>query len=492
MSAATPEWAVAKRRDLGSLDESPVGSWESVVVPATRGLPHTDFATRRIAVPAGDHPTAKVVRAHELVHASISPMNLTDDIIRQLELTPTSIALAEEMRVNYVLSTHAEKLKVDMKAMKDGSEHRDVQAAIQGKDFVTVLSTVCATMFAGAERAVAREAQAAYPVIREFRKQVKRILKYDKSATSATTSTQLNYVEVVERIEVPNGDPDDNGHGFRESYGTIPLPMGFANVTLDLARMIESMLPRKGEGSGEYEERLESMNNDAKSGEGEHSGRWGHLRFAPIPLNGNGSGFLSRTRRASSLGRSPRRLHRILTDPERRVFDRLARKSGGVVLVDGSGSMSLTSDDLRDIVQAAPGCLVAVYSYNGAGEPNIWVVARNGRYALPIDFPKIGNDNAVDVPALNWAVSQRQRRDDPVIWVSDGHVTIPRFGVTIPAAYDAVRACRAGRVVQVYNVEGALSLLREAANGKRPEPAFVGWLASIANTLDSMQGKKGE
>jgi hypothetical protein len=46
--------------------------------------------------------------------------------------------------------------------------------------------------------------------------------------------------------------------------------------------------------------------------------------------------------------------------------------------------------------------------------------------------------------------------------------------------------------VQVYNVEGALSLLREAANGKRPEPAFVGWLASIANTLDSTQGKKGE
>ena len=141
MTSATPEWAIVRRRDISLADDVLDTSWESLVVPASRGLPFTDFASRRIGVPAGDHPTAVVVRAHELMHSTVSPMNLSMEVVEQLQLSQQAIVLAEEMRVNCLLNAYADELHVDMKALKDGSELRDVQAAIRGNDFVSVLST---------------------------------------------------------------------------------------------------------------------------------------------------------------------------------------------------------------------------------------------------------------------------------------------------------------------------------------------------------------
>lgn len=475
MTHVAPEWAIVRRRDHGLAPDVLDTSWGAAVVPASRGLPFTDFENRRMGAPAGNHPSAKAVRAHELVHATISPMHLTDELIEQLQVSHEAIVLAEEMRVNFVLSQRADRLGVDMKALKDGSELRDAKAAVMGKDFVTVLSTVCSTMFAGAERSVAREVQGAYPVIRAFRKQVKRLLARDHYVAS----TQITHHPIVVREELPVGDPRDNGLGYVEKHSSAPLPRGFTS-TVEIAQIIDGLLPRKGEGTSEYNERISELGEKGETARGEGAANWATLRFGAVPLNGNGTGFLSRTRKASGLGRVPRRLHRLLTDPERRVFDRVARKSGGVVLVDGSGSMSLTSNDLREIVRAAPGCTVAVYSYpHGSTAPNIWIVARQGRYALPVDFPDIGADNCVDVPAINWAVSKRDHPTDPVIWVSDGHVTIPHAGMTHQAGVDAVNACHAGKVVQVLNVEAAVETLREAAQGKRPTPKVEGWLSAI-------------
>lgn len=468
---ATPEWAIVNRDDMPEIrrQDGDVGSWSATVVPATRGLPFTNFGTRHIAVPFGDSPTAKAVRHHELVHASISPTNLHPEVIRKFAVTMPTIALAEEVRVNYVLSERASKLGVDMKAMKDGTELRDAKAAVEAQDFVSALSLACATMFTGSERGVARELQARFPEIRTLRKEIKRHLARWSRYMTATSPYEVEY-------EVEADDPDDDPY-----TETTYVPNGFALTTIPLAQLLEKYLPREGEGHGDYLDRVKEQVEQG-DGVGSRGVRWGDLIFGSVPLLGNGSGFLSRTRRASSMGRAPRRLHRLLTDPERRVFDRVARKSGGVVLVDGSGSMSLSSEDLYEIVKAAPGCLVAVYSYNGGDRPNIWIVADRGLYALPHHFPPIGSDNIVDLPALHWAIAQRKRKDDPVIWVSDGHVTMIDGGYH-KAVTQVVDAVRKGKVTQVGHVSEAVTVLREASNGRRPETKLVGHLLAMSKNI---------
>ena len=50
----------------------------------------------------------------------------------------------------------------------------------------------------------------------------------------------------------------------------------------------------------------------------------------------------------------------MLTDPDRKVFDTTKKTVGGVVLIDGSASMRFSQDDIKSILEAAPGCTVAV------------------------------------------------------------------------------------------------------------------------------------
>lgn len=459
-AAAAPEWAIVRRLDSTLLvGDSLDGAWESRVVNATRGFPHTDFGRRQIAVPAGDHPTAKVVRAHELVHATISPMTLEPRVIDLMGLSMDAVALAEEMRVNCVLARRADALDLDMKAMKDGSELRDAKMAVASNNFASLVSLVCSTMFTGSERAVATEIQRAFPEFRTIRKRIKKYLAAHGNYTMTDTSPSSEYHYTT---------TDSSGEPVEQQ---VTLPSGFGDVTLPLAHFVQSLIGAAA-GSGSGGDFRGSLDDEANTPIGDEQG-WAALKFGTVPLRGNGLGFLSRTKRASSVGRAPRRLHRLLTDPERRVFDRVARKRGGIVLVDGSGSMSLTSDDLRRIVQAAPGCRVAVYSYR-RNAPNIWVVADKGQYALPDDFPTLGWDNCVDLPALAWAVRQRKDRRDPVLWVSDGGVTGVGCGFTPNLAMQVVAHNTRHRVTQVLNAEQAVEALRDLARGKSPEYAPKG------------------
>ena len=114
-------------------------------------------------------------------------------------------------------------------------------------------------------------------------------------------------------------------------------------------------------------------------------------------------------------------MHRYLTD--RKVFDRTSKGMGGVVLIDASGSMSFNHNDIREIVEAAPGCTVAMYTFIGHDRPNLWILAEKGRICKKSEMPDDRCGNVVDYPALKWATKQRQRSASPVIWVSDGGVT---------------------------------------------------------------------
>jgi hypothetical protein len=148
---------------------------------------------------------------------------------------------------------------------------------------------------------------------------------------------------------------------------------------------------------------------------------WGKLRIKKLAMPDATRGNLGKKRIASDTGKNPRRMHRYLTD--RKVFDRTSKGMGGVVLIDASGSMQFGHNDIRDIVEAAPGCTVAMYTEVSSSKPNLWILAERGRICKKSDMPNDRNGNVVDYPALKWATKQRQRSASPVIWVSDGGVT---------------------------------------------------------------------
>jgi hypothetical protein len=141
------------------------------------------------------------------------------------------------------------------------------------------------------------------------------------------------------------------------------------------------------------------------------------------------------------------------------VYRRAVRRGGCTVLIDASGSMSLSSQDLSHILAAAPGKpLVGIYGGDGdSGE--LRIVARGG-YRAPdsaLEAPGVGN--IVDIPCLEWLASQR----GPRIWVSDGGVTGKgdRGGPNLRD--QAEQICRRARIQRVRTASDAVKHLRNAS-----------------------------
>ena len=197
-------------------------------------------------------------------------------------------------------------------------------------------------------------------------------------------------------------------------------------------------------------------------------GEWEPLVVAKPELGVNHTGKLGRRVIAADSGREPRYINRIVTDPERRIFSRKTRALGGVVVIDCSGSMRLSEDDLDRLLKASSGATVLCYSggHNHPSKPNVWVVARKGRMMRKL--PEFPGDNAVDGPAIVYAASLRDNGGQPLIWVSDGYVTGINTGTgdeRLQKDMDYIK--RRHRVIQVETVQEAEALMKRLQGGSR-------------------------
>lgn len=197
-------------------------------------------------------------------------------------------------------------------------------------------------------------------------------------------------------------------------------------------------------------------------------GDWEQLVVSKPELSINHTGKLGRRIIASDSGREIRYLNRMVSDPDKRVFSRKTRALGGVVVIDASGSMHLSEDDLDRLLKASAGATVLMYSggYNNPNMPNVWVIARKGRMVRKL--PSVPGDNAVDGPALVYASSLRDRGSQPLIWVSDGYVTGVNTGHTNRNLQkDIENITRRHRVIRVNDVEDAEKLMKRLQGGSR-------------------------
>jgi len=451
------------------------GKWTVGDSPATRGLPHTDLHNRKMVAPHGDADLDRVIRGHEMMHAKVSPTpgEMVSWIAREVASQDSMVAV-EEARVNSLCARIG--IPVD-KHLADGSEKAGGKALAEKMDIKTLVHGAVGT--AGTVGG------------REF---VKGVRSVDKGLAKVLASIQkqveknLSVVHQSDLAAVADGD----------------LAQGFAHVERIaewVDRLIEAMEDERDE-QDERDERDDGGDSDSESDADEDTEpratkkkpeprreptdptervrpdsatipAWGKLRVKRVPMPNATRGNLGRKRVASDTGKNPRRMHRYLTD--RKVFDRTSKGMGGVVLVDASGSMSFGHGDIREIVEAAPGCTVAMYTetrrYDDDGNPlpNLWVLAERGRICKEDAMPTYRAGNVVDLPALKWAVSRRQRSAAPVLWVSDGGVT-GEHDIGHPSLGRAVaRYCKKERVITVTNVAEAKAALAVLHKGGRVE-----------------------
>ncbi len=196
---------------------------------------------------------------------------------------------------------------------------------------------------------------------------------------------------------------------------------------------------------------------------GDIGGGWYALHVHKPELTINHTGKMGRRNIATNTGRQPHNISRIVTDPDKRIFKRKTRALGGVVVIDNSGSMSLSEGELFELVHAAAGSTVIMYSYSD-DQPNTFILARQGRMVREI--PPVGGNNGVDGPVLLYSLQYRKHSSVPILWVSDGQVTGCGDRQTSSLVDECNKIQKKHNIVRVRNVQEAIKKMKQLQGGQ--------------------------
>ena len=497
------------------------GGWDVGHARAVRGEPYITVSGRIMRVPLDDSELARAIRAHEQIHCKVSPQDISPFVT---EVTGEgAIRAAEEARVNMIASM----LGFPMKSLLTGSEKFDGEMLADNNAWAEAVYAVAASVHTGSlnpllvgiRRHTPAWAEALRDIAKEIVKfqknQIKTIKRYrwgvnntpDSEALKAYGSTALNansgmiqgmnytielamLLESIASMPAPqeapeepesddhddteaedqqddteasedNEDTQSNGQGAGDSGAN---KLGDEDEAKELKEKKDKSFDRDA-----VQKRAKEVLNTGIGTRG--IGQWLPVVLKRMPMSITIPGAIGRKRVASNMGRNPRRMHRLLTDPDKRIFDKYVKAVGGVVLIDCSGSMSLSKEDVREMMLAAPGCTVIAYSASWrTGEPNTYVLGEKGKICN--ELPNFWGGNGNDLPAIQYAVAQRTNSKTPVIWVTDGQVYRPAGG----GEYDE-RECaeyaRKNRVHMEYNPEAAIKYLNELKRGAAYKPQIL-------------------
>jgi hypothetical protein len=452
-----------------SRNDRPVGRWTVEECAPKRGVAHSNNVERRIVAPTGNSKLERLIRAHELMHTKISPADDYEKWIKRGIASHQSMVAVEELRVNYGLKLQG----FDVAELLDGNEDADGEyVAIHNQWDSAVIFAVATAGTGGAKRflvGVRRHNKLWADSLATIQKRFLKEIKKDTSrASNGVYSTRVEnesglaprgfqwterMAEYLDRLCKNEPKPIEAKTAKKDTEGEADEE---GDVVSSVGPQSESSTPE------EEVEDITRLSPLSSKGDNED---WGKLIWGKVPLTKTVQGNLGRKRISSNLGRNPRRIHRLYTDPQRRIFDRVKRAQGGIVLVDGSGSMQLTHANIIQILESAPGALVAIYSDMDRGRgklPNIHIVAKDGKtVANEKGLPEVGAGNGVDYPALKWAVGQRKNHRTPLIWVTDGGVCTPTGGLNDRLTMSCIKESIDSKVLVVEDVEEAVNALKK-------------------------------
>ncbi len=441
------------------------GRWEVGDSPATRGIPHTDLHNRKMVAPHGEDELDRAIRGHEMMHAKVSPApaEMLAYLAREIA-SEGSLRAVEEARVNSLCN----RVGIPVgKYLTDGTEKAAGKKLAEADDLTQLVlgavgtaGTIGGTEFIKGIRSVNK---ATAKVMASIQKQVMKNI--DSIHQSELGKVQVDGAEsgfahteriaewvdtLIDKLEEEKREDESAKSGKTES-----------DTSEELDKPVEGPTKPKGKVKRDISDPTKSKPRPARA----KIPNWGKLRIEKLAMPDATRGNLGKKRIASDTGKNPRRMHRYLTD--RKVFDRTTKGMGGVVLIDASGSMTFAHNDIRDIVEAAPGCTVAMYTEISSSLPNLWILAERGRICKKSDMNERRCGNVVDYPALKWAVKQRQRSTSPVIWVSDGGVTGENDHSHEALNRQVGKYVAHERVLVVSNVAEAKVVLGKLRNGVR-------------------------
>ena len=483
---AEPEWL--SRKDTED------GVWTVEGCEPRRGIPATSIVDRVMRVPTAENDMERCVRAHEMMHAKVSPAGEWEQWKKRGIATIESMTVCEELRVNYL----CKKAGFNMQEfLADGGETADGERiAAQGLWDQAVRMAIATAGTASSKaylNGIRRHNRLWGKVLLDITKRaIKEMQKADQHGRLASTEVSSHGIapygfmyterlaEWVDRLAGMDA-PEEQEEQSKGSSGSPEKEEAGAGEA-GTKREHSNVGAIKPKGEKEQAERFKGITPDRMSGSIPH---WGELVIERMPMPKQTRGNIGKKRIASNVGRAPRRLHRIATDPERRIFDRTSRGLGGVVIIDGSGSMAFTHDQIREIVEASPGATVAIYSDNdhSNGATNMWVVADKGKMVETL--PEVGGGNSVDFPAIEWAVKNRQRSGAPVVWVTDGGVCGPHQGYSETLAFQCINFCKKNRIIVLPHVEEAVKQLKKMQMG---QTAKRQWGHMFRNTWTNKTG----
>jgi len=456
------------------LDDNSSEQWKVTSGSTNRGDSFTDFGSHTFRAPSLNDEVSRVIRGHELTHVRISP---TDEVAltkyaEHYELDSRSISCAEEVRVNAVLKG----MGYNIDLLVDGSEKDSgKRLAKEGsvEAYNEMISFGSALIGGKAFRSFISGVRSVNPdwanTLRDMEKQVKRIT--GRIPTRVLGSTQ------------PKGFYRDD-----ETLEVTSLPSGFLDYTTQIAQIISGYHELPTDGS-DFDDGKGSSGVKVTTGYG--SGQFAPLRIdTKILCDQQVKGHLARRKKSAPTGKRVLYPSRLLTDPQRRVFSQKPRNSGGIVVIDMSGSMQLSEADINAMLEAAPGALVAGYTNSAKkrNRPNFWIMANRGKRVSSLKGIGGNVGNGCDGPALEWAISKR-RGSEPIIWVCDGQVTDSQDSGFIEGAKQCAKMIKKHRILVTPNVSDAVGMLANPSNAKSKIVGFVGMFFNGSYDINAPEGE---
>lgn len=354
------------------------GETYSVHESPRRSIVCTDLVGRVMHVPSGNDDSARMSRLHEMAHVAITP---TDGMAQAdtLGIGHDYLNVAEDMRVNYFLDNRFKlKLSLEKALLKNRAEGFELAS-----DFRTAVLM-----------AVAMYNTPEYELYRNYFKREWRI----------------RITNVVARCT--------------EFIGSLQF-----EDTLECAKFLQNLFKSGILDLGLEEEELAEQAIQYTSAE---EIPWGSMEIiTPYLAQRLPERRLFRRTQPKEYGSSilfPDRL-----DEDGRIFGYRRKVATATFLVDVSGSMRLSQEDITELVRTVPGALVACYS--GLGNWGNWETSESRKYfsndeghltiiankglALDMKNWKWPGGNVLDGPAIRWLGKQSK----PRVWVCDGQVT---------------------------------------------------------------------
>ena len=373
-----------------------------------------DTVARQMAVPLGTAAADRFVRNHEMAHGKITPKVSSGKQCIKFGVSMLALQCCEDLRVHHFLN----------------SAGIECTGSLQGHDI-----NRCVESYLSHPRDLA-----ALVISALHTQDLSRVLAAlgERLEVSALNALMAGVRLIDERLEAGRG---------------IYRPIGFRNCTIPAAKVFDALFPESGPADSDENTKV-PLN---RLGLERRQVNWGSMTIKELSLSQTRRcPASSKIRTFTDEGAVMSAVYRLPVDG--RIFSRSRAHKGGTVLIDLSGSMSLSLDDLDRIVLAAPAATVATYSGNRTSG-TLHIVARKGRVANADGLRlarSSGSGNIVDGPALQWLAQQQA----PRLWVSDGYVTGKHDRTSIDLGADAQIICNRAKIRRVEKAQAVADALK--------------------------------